>query len=57
MKTLVTKAKDQSLDIINEIGDAMTPPVSIVHTDDNGARLDEMKSINKLAFTHRNSAL
>lgn len=57
MKTLVTKAKEHALDTISEKDTAMTPPVCIVHTDDNGARLDEMKSLNKLAFKHRNPAI
>ena len=57
VKLLVTKAKERALDPIDEKEAAMTPPVSISHTDDDGARLEEMKSLNKLAFKHRNPAL
>eukprot|EP00956_Cyclotella_meneghiniana_P001599 scaffold1796_cov60-Cyclotella_meneghiniana.AAC.9 len=57
VKLLVTKAKERALDPIDEKEAAMTPPVSIRHTDDDGARLEEMKSLNKLAFKHRNPAL
>ncbi len=33
------------------------PPVSIIHTEDQGARLAETKSLNKLPFKNRNPAL
>ena len=35
----------------------MTPPITITHTEDNGARLKETKSLNKLPFKNRNPAL
>ena len=35
----------------------MTPPVLITHTNDDGARIAETKSINKLPFMNRNPAL
>lgn len=35
----------------------MKPPVTITHTEDNGARLAETKSLNKLPFKNRNPAL
>jgi len=59
---LVSDAKkrmSQQLNLIEE-GEpeiAMTPPLSITHTDDDGARMAEKQSIHKLAFQHRNPAL
>lgn len=35
----------------------MKPPITITHTEDNGARLAETKSLNKLPFKNRNPAL
>ena len=35
----------------------MNPPVTIVHTQDDGARLRATKSLNKLPFKNRNPAL
>lgn len=36
---------------------AMPPPISITIQDDEGARMRETKSLNKLAFQNRNPAL
>jgi len=36
---------------------AVPPPVLSTVTDDNGARMAEKKSLNKLAFKNRNPAL
>ena len=35
----------------------ISPPMTIVHTQDDGARLRETKSLNKLPFKNRNPAL
>lgn len=56
MNILVSKAKERVLTSVKEEEVAMTPPVFIIHTDDDGARLEEMKSLSKLAFKHRNPA-
>ncbi|KAL3810508.1 hypothetical protein ACHAXA_005650 [Cyclostephanos tholiformis] len=68
LKALVSKAKGRMLGItIEDDGDeeennqereiAVPPPVLSTVTDDNGARMAEKKSINKLAFKNRNPAL
>jgi hypothetical protein len=53
------KKRMSQLNPIEESGQevAMRPPISITHTDDDGARMVEKKSVNKLAFKHRNPAL
>jgi hypothetical protein len=57
VKLLVSKAKERVLAPVNEDESAVIPPVTISHTDDDGARLEETKSLNKLPFKHRNPAL
>jgi len=63
LANLVSKAKERlsskNLTPIIEDGkeEAMPPPRLITHTDDDGARLAEKKSISKLAFKNRNPAL
>ena len=72
MKALVSKAKERILEsatIEEEEGGeegeegeeekekAVPPPVLSTVTDDNGARMAEKKSLNKLAFKNRNPAL
>ena len=69
MKALVSKAKERILEsaTIEEEGGgeegeeekekAVPPPVLSTVTDDNGARMAEKKSLNKLAFKNRNPAL
>ena len=69
IQALVSKAKERltsksksSLGMIKEddvIGGEtrMAPPVKITHTEDDGARLAETKSLNKLPFKNRNPAL
>lgn len=69
IKALVSKAKGRMLEMTIEEGDenkeeenqerekAVPLPVLSTVTDDNGARLAEKKSINKLAFKNRNPAL
>lgn len=59
---LITDAKKRISVQLNPIdeGDCelpVAPPICITHTDDDGARLAEKKSVNKLAFKHRNPAL
>ena len=68
MQMLVSQARDRlgsstkELHTINEekrdYGEMnMRAPVTITHTEDNGARLAETKSLNKLPFKNRNPAL
>jgi hypothetical protein len=57
VKLLISKAKERVLDPVDEEELAVTPPVTISHTDDDGARLEETKSLSKLPFRHRNPAL
>jgi hypothetical protein len=65
IKALVSKAKEQILESTTieeeeeeEEGEkAVPPPVLSTVTDDNGARMAEKKSLNKLAFKNRNPAL
>lgn len=70
LKMLVSKSRDKLYDTkgnidlhtINEIdlhqGEVnLKPPIKITHTEDNGARLAETKSLNKLPFKNRNPAL
>ena len=70
MKALVSKAKERILELTTieeekeegEEGEeekekAVPPPVLSTVTDDNGARMAEKKSLNKLAFKNRNPAL
>ena len=72
IKALVSKAKERILESTaieeeeegEEVGEegeekekAVPPPVLSTVTDDNGARMAEKKSLNKLAFKNRNPAL
>ena len=62
LTALVSKARQRISEMspIEEedgIDEAIKPPVLSTVTDDNGARMAEKKSINKLAFTKRNPAL
>ncbi|KAL7537650.1 hypothetical protein ACHAXR_008001 [Thalassiosira sp. AJA248-18] len=61
LTALVSKARERQISDmapIEEEGEkAMPPPVLSTVTDDNGARMAEKKSINKLAFKNRNPAL
>ena len=58
MAALVTDAKRRMITELNPIEEiAMTPPICVTHKDDDGARMAEKKSVNKLAFTRRNPAL
>ncbi|KAL3767145.1 hypothetical protein ACHAW5_003164 [Stephanodiscus triporus] len=67
IKALVSKAKERILETptIEEEDEereeekekAVPPPVLSTVTDDNGARMAEKRSINKLAFKNRNPAL
>jgi hypothetical protein len=69
IKALVSKARGRMLEMtIEEVDEneeeanqmrekAVPPPVLSRVTDDNGARIAEKKSINKLAFKNRNPAL
>lgn len=57
MKSLVSKAKERVLAPVNEEEVGVTPPITIIHTDDDGARREEMKSLSKLPFKHRNPAM
>ena len=73
IKALVSKAKERILESTTiEEGEgegggeeeeeeekekAVPPPVLSTVTDDNGARMAEKKSLNKLAFKNRNPAL
>ena len=52
-KTLAIIIEDKATGA--EIG--MRPPVTITHKEDDGARLAETKSLNKLPFKNRNPAL
>lgn len=61
MTTLVIDAKKRRSQLHSiredEKESAIMPPIVITHTDDDGARMAEKKSVNKLAFKHRNPAL
>ena len=59
LAALVYKAKERVSEMaqIQEEEEALPPPILITHTDDDGARMAEKKSINKLAFKNRNPAL
>ena len=62
LTALVSKARQRISEMspIEEeagIDEAIKPPVLSTVTDDNGARMAEKNSINKLAFTKRNPAL
>jgi hypothetical protein len=68
IKALVSKTKGRMLEMTIEEGGeieeeeqerekAIPPPVLSTVTDDNGARIAEKTSINKLAFKNRNPAL
>ena len=48
-------AEEENREPMGEI--KMNPPITIIHTQDDGARLREIKSLNKLPFKNRNSAL
>ncbi len=62
LANLLDKAKERMesnrLSSIAENGEgAVPPPHLITHTDDDGARLAEKNSLNKLPFKNRNPAL
>lgn len=61
LNALVSKARQRQLSQmapIEEVGEeAMPTPLISTVTDDDGARMAEKKSINKLAFQNRNPAL
>ena len=62
LTALVSKARERKSGMSpiveeDESEKAMPPPVLSTVTDDNGARMAEKKSINKLAFKNRNPAL
>ena len=61
MTTLVIDAKKRRSQLYpikeDEHETAIPPPISITHTDDDGARMAEKRSVNKLAFKHRNPSL
>ena len=67
LQMLVSRAKERlasgSLDPIPECSDnkgaevAMVLPLTITHKEDDGARLKETKSLNKLPFKNRNPAV
>ena len=48
--------RDCALEPVEEDG-GMRPPVTITHTEDDGARIAATKSLNKLPFKNRNPAL
>ena len=48
-------AEEENREPMGEI--KMNPPITIIHTQDDGARLRETKSLNKLPFKNRNPAL
>lgn len=58
MEALVTKSKEKlnKLESIME-SEVKCSPVIITHQDDDGARIAETKSLNKLPFKNRNPAL
>lgn len=67
MQMLVAKSRDKMQEMrckkgifpINEeypVEISMKHPITIIHTEDNGARLAETKSLNKLPFKNRNPA-
>jgi len=53
MTALVSKMKEQ----IEAMEPIYEEPVQVTHTDDDGRRLAETKSLNKLPFKNRNPAL
>ncbi len=68
MQMLVAKSRDKMQEMCSNKGlipineehpteISMNPPITITHTEDNGARLAETKSLNKLPFKNRNPAL
>jgi len=61
LSALVSKARERRSEMVPieeyEEEKAMPPPILSTVTDDNGARMAEKKSINKLAFQNRNPAL
>eukprot|EP00804_Cyclotella_cryptica_P002660 CCRYP_009587-RA/>CCRYP_009587-RA protein AED:0.08 eAED:0.08 QI:2055/1/1/1/0.66/0.75/4/453/327 len=62
LAALISKAKSQISSQLTPIGEdehetALPQPILITHTDDDGARMAEKKSINKLAFKNRNPAI
>lgn len=64
VEALVSKSKERlgngPLDSIAEelvVEQTVSPPVMVTHKDDEGARLVEMKSLNKLPFKNRNPAV
>lgn len=61
LNALVNKARERRSEMApiveEEPETAMPPPVVSTVTDDDGARMREKKSINKLAFQNRNPAL
>jgi len=67
LQMMVSKAKERlatvALGSILECSDskgaevAMALPLTITHKEDDGARLKETKSLNKLPFKNRNPAL
>lgn len=61
-KKKLTGLDTNSLDVIDEYklsgGErGLAIPVTITHKEDDGARLAETKSLNKLPFKNRNPAL
>ena len=60
LANLVAKARERRSDmalIEEDKEEAMQPPILSTVSDDNGARMAEKKSINKLAFINRNPAI
>jgi len=59
LKILVEKAKEriEKLKQIPEMDLNIAPPILVTHTDDDGARLAETKSLNKLPFKNRNPSI
>jgi len=58
-EALVTRSKAKILGIetIQEGEANLIPPILVTHRDDDGQRLIEKKSLNKLPFKNRNPAL
>lgn len=61
MKHLVSKAREKldnsCMEPIAEVETCFKAPALVIHTDDDGARLEQRKSLNKLPFKNRNPAL
>mmetsp|Transcript_42951 Transcript_42951/g.52165 ORF Transcript_42951/g.52165 Transcript_42951/m.52165 type:complete len:85 (-) Transcript_42951:135-389(-) len=63
MQCLVTRAKlklsshEEERVVGENDNEGMPPPVIYKHCEDDGARLAETKSLNKLPFKNRNPAL